>query len=713
MSALMRGVFAAATVGVLTIPMSPPASVIKSSTETVRRRSAVTTPATPAPSRFKSTDMEFYLTTEDVQYVRPGLNIKINSVTVGSDKRPVVDLTLTDDLGQPLDRAGKVTPGAVSLSFILAGYDPATRHYTAYTVRTQTTPPTSPHPGVSAVQASTDSGGTFTDLEVGHYTYKFKQALPANVDPAQTQTIGIYSTRNLTDILGKNYFANVEYDFRVDGAPVTVKWDKINQNTSCNNCHDPLNAHGGARRDVKLCSMCHQPQTVDPDTGNTVDLKVMAHKIHRGENLPSVIAGTPYQIIGFNQTVVDFSTVAFPQDIRNCENCHVGTDPKAAPSQASVWLTNPSIEACGSCHDDVNFTTGANHAGGIQDNTTCARCHIPDSGEEYDASIKGAHTVPYKSKQLKGLTATVASVTNLKPGQKPTVAFAIKNRDGSAVDGTKLTSFAPIFAGPTSSYTKYYREAAQTKATFDATTGLTTYTFSAAVPADATGTWTVSADIYRNVNLKRADGKADIAIREAAFNPVTNVAVTGTLKPRRVDVVVDNCNDCHDRLALHGDQRQNTAECVICHNPVENDSARRPADQGAPESVSFQRLIHRIHTGSDLTQDFTIFGFGGSKNNFNEVEFPGDRRNCAKCHVNNSQAVPVSADAIPVNTLRDYFSPQGPTTAACLGCHDSKDVAAHAYLNQTTFPGDTTATEACAACHGTGKDFAVDKVHAR
>ena len=131
MSALMRGIFAAATAGVLTIPMNPPASVMKSSTETGRRRSAVTTPATPSPTRFKTTDLEFYLSTEDVQYVRPGLNIKINSVTVGSDKRPVVDFNLTDDLGQPLDRNGRVTPGAVSLSWILAGYNAADRHYTA------------------------------------------------------------------------------------------------------------------------------------------------------------------------------------------------------------------------------------------------------------------------------------------------------------------------------------------------------------------------------------------------------------------------------------------------------------------------------------------------------------------------------------------------------------------------------------------------------
>ena len=306
------------------------------------------------------------------------------------------------------------------------------------------------------------------------------------------------------------------------------------------------------------------------------------------------------------------------------------------------------------------------------------------------------------------------------------MVFAIKNGDGTAVDGNKLTSFSPKFAGPTASYGKpYFSEAAAGKATFDAATGNTTYTFTNAVPADATGTWSVTADIYRTATLVRNDGKEKVkiwatpmteatSIREAAMNPVANVAVTGTLTPRRQSVAISQCNACHDKLALHGGQRQTTLECVICHNPVENDGARRPASAGQPESVSFQRLIHRIHTGEELTQDFTIYGFGGSANNFNEVRFPGDRRNCAKCHVNTAAySLPLPTGIASVNTPRDYFSPQGPGTAACLGCHDNKDAAAHAFLNTANFPGNSTPAEACATCHGSGKDWAVDKVHAR
>jgi len=123
--------------------------------------------------------------------------------------------------------------------------------------------------------------------------------------------------------------------------------------------------------------------------------------------------------------------------------------------------------------------------------------------------------------------------------------------------------------------------------------------------------------------------------------------------------------------------------------------------------------VHRIHKGEALTQDFTVYGFGGTPANFNEVRFPGDLRNCSKCHANNAYQLPLAGGIANVSTPRDYFPSQGPATASCLGCHDSKDAAAHAYLNTTTFPGATISAEACAACHGTGKDWAADKVHAR
>lgn len=642
---------------------------------------------------------EFYLTADDLGYIRPGFHITVNSITIPDDRRPVVDLSFTDDFDQPLDRLGKVTPGVLSVSQVLAWWDAGTRNYTAYTTRAQTSPITN----VSATQAAADSGGTWTDIEIGHSTYRFKTVLPDGYDASKTHTLAIYATRNLTDIIGKNYYANVEQDFRPDGAAVTEVWD-MTENAACNTCHNPLSAHGGSRQDVKLCVTCHSPQTVDPDTGNTVDFKVMIHKIHRGENLPSVQAGIPYQIIGFGQSVNDFSTVALPQDIRNCATCHA---PPA--TQAPNWYTFPSRAACQSCHDDVNFATGENHPGGIQvDDSHCADCHQPQGDREFDASIIGIHTVPFKSTQLKGINASIASVTNTAPGQNPTIKFQLRQNDGTPIDPASFgNSIAAIMGGPTADFAiNPFRETAS-GASFDGTTA--TYSFTNTIPSDATGTWAFSLEARRSVTLDPAppDGPS---VTESAFNPVAYAVVTDSdVMPRRQVVDLANCNKCHDQLALHGSFRKNTEMCVICHNPNESDTARRPVDQAPVESVDFKRMIHRIHTGENLTQDYTIFGFGGSVNNFNGVRFPGDRRDCIKCHAPDTQQVLENPPAglLPTVTLRDWYTPQQHYAAACLGCHDSKAVAAHAFVMTAPFG------EACATCHGPGAEFSVDKVHAR
>jgi hypothetical protein len=78
-----------------------------------------------------------------------------------------------------------------------------------------------------------------------------------------------------------------------------------------------------------------------------------------------------------------------------------------------------------------------------------------------------------------------------------------------------------------------------------------------------------------------------------------------------------------------------------------------------------------------------------------------------KCHTSTGYLIPLPTGIDSVTTLRDYFTPQGPATAACLGCHDLRDNAAHAYLNTAPFG------EACASCHGAGLEYGVDKVHAR
>src|SRR5208282_4613021 len=100
-----------------------------------------------------------------------------------------------------------------------------------------------------------------------------------------------------------------------------------------------LSFHGGHAFGMEECVMCHQPQNVDPVTGNSLDLKVMAHKIHMGSSLPSVVAGTPYQITGYQNSVNDFSTVVDPADVHRCEVCHSQT---TGAAQAKAFMQKPT-----------------------------------------------------------------------------------------------------------------------------------------------------------------------------------------------------------------------------------------------------------------------------------------------------------------------------------------------------------------------------------
>ena len=300
----------------------------------------------------------------------------------------MASFTLTDPQGPSPGPHGVQTPGTISVTFIAAHIPAGQTQYVDYVTRTQTGAVSG-----TVTQAAGENNGVFTVVGDG-YQYRFSTRAPAGFNAAASHTIGIYGSRNLTEFdLGTNY-ASATFNFVPNGSAVSTTRDVI-RTQSCNRCHDQLPAHGGSRRGVEVCILCHSPQTSDPDTGNTVDFPVMVHKIHMGEELPSVLAGKSYQIIGNNQSVNDYSTVVHPADVRRCEVCHA-QDPGAA--QATAYLTRPTRVACGSCHDDVNFATGANHAGGpqISDNQ-CSICHIPQGELDFDASIKGAHVVPQDS----------------------------------------------------------------------------------------------------------------------------------------------------------------------------------------------------------------------------------------------------------------------------------------------------------------------------
>src|SRR5664279_1861972 len=108
--------------GLVAVPMTP-----------VTHTSPNAPAAADVPVAYSSSQKEAFLAPDQLTYIRPGLNIKIASVTnFAAGQKPVVEVFLTDDLKGPLDRNGLLTPGVISLRFIPALWNPATERYLNY-----------------------------------------------------------------------------------------------------------------------------------------------------------------------------------------------------------------------------------------------------------------------------------------------------------------------------------------------------------------------------------------------------------------------------------------------------------------------------------------------------------------------------------------------------------------------------------------------------
>jgi len=748
----------------------------------------------PAEGGYTQADKEAYLTEAELSFIRPGLVLEILDVVIPSDLQTEVTFLITDPAGLPLDREGVFTPGPVSTSFILSYIPAGETAYVAYTTRPQTSPIT----GDTAIQASTDSGGSYTDMGDGVYLYKFATMVPSDYDTNTTHTLGIYARRDLREFDLDRYVANELDHFIPSGVGTAVPRD-ITTTETCNRCHDPLAIHGGARQEVGLCVLCHNPtQSIDPDTGDSVDMPYMVHKIHAGAHLEN-----GYTIIGYRQGVHDYSHVEFPAILNDCEICHTGgiptddfpmvagpnppptcdanglsmteitwgdegdievhldsadgplfaaaggagssttdkwvTDGKTfflvdaangdviqqlpvdnsvfgcannppgtfrgeAAVDHTVWMTNPTRWVCGSCHDDIDFEEGVGHLA-QDDDENCSLCHKPTSGVEYDTSVDGAHTVEYKSNQLPGVLVEILDIQNTGPGQKPTVTFSLGDKFGP-MNPADMDRLRFSINGPNDDFTFYVQETVtgnvkQNGPNWD-------FTFSAKLPTDAMGSFTLGAE-------GRADGVLNLGednemeVEDQMQNFTEAFAVTDAMPVSRRMVVNDaKCENCHSNLSLHGDNRNDAnAYCQTCHMPSATDAAVRPADAGAPQSIDFRYMIHKIHAGAHLENGYVVYGYRSSLHDFSEVEYVGDLRNCEACHDGDSYTLPLNIGLEAVTTPRDYWSPMLPETAACLSCHDNQSDAVHADSNTTDLG------EACATCHGTGKTYSVEKVHAR
>lgn len=673
------------------------------------------------------------------------INVAIESMTVPpGGGAPTVVMRLTDDLGFGLGGLPTNTVG-FTLAQLSPGQNGGSSEWQSYPTR--------------GPQASTESAtaGSFADNGDGTYTYTFAQDLTAyaggpTYDETKIHRLGveIRTDRYLPENIPAN---NAPYDFLPNGGAINPDNHRlIVNNDACNACHDNLELHGEARFDVEYCVTCHNPYSIDPDTaaepwGGSVDMKVMIHKIHYGENLAN-----GYRVVGYGGTEHDYSDIVFTQDVRNCTTCH--QESNTAVPQASNWRTVQNRASCGTCHDDIDWAAG-DHPGGAPflDDTLCAGCHNETSGATA-LHVPVVHQLP-EVEAAKAFAYEVVRVTNTAPGQIPTATIRVSNPlDGTTYDindpagpfqigSSRLNldiSWTTVALGNIDPNDDLAR-AADSGAPF----APIQIGFQSGAVSDGNGNFTkaASAPIPTGITgsgLAVLEGRAAVDIDGSLDNlPVSSdtlaFAITDAVaQDRRKVVDIDKCNDCHKNLALHGDNRSgNTEVCSTCHNPNATDVQQRGVagtacfDQlGDVEvTIDMKRMVHQIHAGNTA-----VCGYRNSAHDYTGVVYPGRLNNCEGCHIKVDDIgtyYPVDPAIVPATTVdtgadRSILSDDiaiSPNSSVCSSCHTSDLARNHMVQNGGDFTAGkdengalvSSGNETCQLCHGPGASADVGELH--
>mgnify|MGYP000574225210 CR=1 FL=1 len=624
---------------------------------------------------------------------------------------------------------------------------------------------------VPKLQAMQENGadGVLVNNNNGTYVYTFNRSLnEMNVDilsQARIENINLTFKPSLTHRVAVEVRNQPQaINTTLDWIPETGKnqydgiWShNIVATQNCNSCHGSLVAHGGSRVEVKYCVTCHNIGSSDANSGNTVNFKNMIHKIHRGKNLPSVLAGGKYSIYGYRDTEHNYSELSYPGDILTCNQCHAGT---ASEDKAQIitksgdnWQEIATMQACGSCHDDVDFQT---HLGGQTDNENCNSCH-------QNSAIAGAIADSHKNiitVAKAQFSANIIAVSQTMAGQLPQIQFSIVNpldddkpydilSDAEFTQANGLSRLSVTISWSTLDYINTANQGdnassvqidALTNAvavgdgSFIVTSKIAIPDGSTALGFTATGSGAVVIEGHPAVNITAQTGQQ--AFYQAV--PLTNVVsyfsideATGQAIARREIIKIDKCLTCHGELSLHGGNRTDSIEsCVTCHNPRNTDIRVRDVAQTPPtdgkdeESLDFKTMIHGIHAVTKREIPLQVVGYKGFATHVYDRAFPRGIGDCTACHDNDSYSLPISETALgtTIDTGIDREDPNddlvvSPTAAVCSSCHDANSAQGHMELNGADFSTNQAdldnglVIEQCSICHGAGRTYDVKKMH--
>jgi OmcA/MtrC family decaheme c-type cytochrome len=620
----------------------------------------------------------------------------ITSVSVAS--APVVNFTLADSAGTPYTGA---TLAGNGFRFVLS----------------QLAPPASGGKSSTWTQlayerSSSNNLGTLVNHGGGEYTYTFSTNVTADARyaPSRTTRVAFQLSTPSAD--------NGVYTWRpTDGATTGIDSREIVSTKTCNSCHDDLEGHTN-RRETQFCVLCHTPDL----GGGAAYFPYMIHQIHAGKGEWG--AG-----------------IEFPQAVSNCQTCHVVGD--AATPQSDNWETVPNAAACGSCHDDVDFVTGANHAAGAAADDSCIECHGPDAAiangrlrvarAHENRQLKYSSTFKLEIVGVEGVLqdgSAGAAAGKVSPGEFARVTIRVSNPEtGTAYDvldpagpfgglpGATSTRLQAKVNWSNQDYSNYQSGALDRDGHLEpgyATTvdflagGVTdngngTFTKTASVPVPAakiTGSGTVFLVARPAMQLDTdpvtgdpVNGYVYVDAGGAAF-AITDAAAVG----RRSVVNFENCNDCHKKVgnAAHGGTyaANNDAGfvCLSCHGPdrscPEFDAAGNPVPVAGVLDMKY--MIHAIHSGNYNSCGHDLTGV---------TPYPGKLNNCEGCHEPDTY-YPVDSTKVLGTTLlngADIANPEldiniSPNKAVCTGCHTDDALKAHMWYqgassNETNEPG--------------------------
>jgi hypothetical protein len=545
--------------------------------------------------------------------------------------------------------------------------------------------------------------GTFVENGLGSYTYTFAADLALG-DLARAPEFDITHNQRLMirvgdidDIVGtpdlSREAAIVDFVIPADGASTAIlSQDEADlsrvlvMQEACTNCHgDPLQsaAHGSSYQTPQGCVICHTP--IGDDYGDLMQadgawLAFLIHNIHSANA---------------DRTAWDWSEVTYPQNISECLVCHFD----AGQAQADSWKTNPTAEACTSCHD-IDFTTGDGHGegniGGPQTNENCTLCHPAETGGVGGAVVQ-SHKVVYDADDLLYNTtislsddanadgvyevgeAIVVTVTVDYPG------FDYLNTDTAFLRAANLYVYGPRALAvpvltPGSTTDPDYMDPEVTPPGTPPDQGrsmlITAQADDPNVLTDATGfkyqllaiTEQMAAGTYlsqSNIDFSATgDRTTDGRHRGPRYYPLDGWqlktiqigSATESLK------VAGECTGCHEQRNFSTYAHRSyfgTDGCLACH------------DQSGNHADPLTNRVHAVHAASTAGDLTNVPGEEPSRV-WDWVTFPRNlNESCAACH--NS------------GNFSHRTNPNGSWGFACIGCHADTD-GARDHMEQSGSP---------------------------